>query len=216
MLIREIEDPFERYCAFLIERDAIYKRKSKGEPWPWTNDEILQGFRFTEVYRERDRTSLHYQKIIRNFYKEDILVLPATVLHRWFNRIETCEHIFGQLDVEKNDTVFERYISSGCERPSILYNFVDTLPEPRVTGAFIINGMPGYSKSTGVIMYFHEWCQKPWEEEWAKWLDNPPMLGEMYEWLRKDGKGLGTFMAAQLVADLKYLCFCFGALWPGS
>jgi len=221
--IHEIADPFERYCAFLIERDLIYQKKSAGKPWPWTNDRILQEFRFTEVYRERDKTSLHYQKTIRDFYKEDQLVLPATVLYRWFNRIETCEHIFNQMDFE-NQSIFESYIADGCERPSMLWDFVDSLDEPHVTGAFIINGMPGYRKSTGVILYFHEWCKKPWEDTWKKWLDNPPMLKDMYEWLRKDGKGLGTFMAAQLVADLKHLPFMkyvpdwwtFAAPGPGS
>lgn len=204
--IPEIENPFERYLAFLVERDIIYQKKSAGEPWPWTQDQTLQSFRFTEVYRERDKTSIHYQKTIRNFYNEDAIVLPATILYRWFNRIETCSHIFGQPDFE-NKSVFENYIFSGCEKPSILYQFVDNLPEPHVTGAFIINGMPGHSKSTGVIMYFHDWCQKPWKEEWERWQQDPPTLEEMYLWLRKEGRGLGTFMAAQIVADLKYLPF---------
>jgi hypothetical protein len=207
MMISEIEDPFDRYCAFLVERDAIYLRKSHGDPWPWTEDHILQQYRFTEVYRERDRTSLHYQKTVRDHYREEWLVLPATVLYRWFNRIITCDALFNQLDIESNQSIFERYIYSNCEKPSILYDCINILPTPHVTGAFIITGAQGYEKGIGVAIYFHEWCQKPWKDQWFKWRRVPPTLQEMFIWLRQDGSGLGSFMGAQLVADLKYLPF---------
>src|SRR6516225_10500683 len=119
-MISEIQDPFERYCAFLIERDAIYKKKSSGEEAPWTTDPILHEYRFTEIYRERDRTSIHYQKIVRDFYtQDDPMVLPGTVLYRWFNRIATCNELFNQSDFDHH-SVFERYIVSNCEKASIL------------------------------------------------------------------------------------------------
>jgi hypothetical protein len=76
-----------------------------------------------------------------------------------------------------------------------------------VTGAFIINGAQGHSKGIGVAIQFHEWCQKPWEGAWGVWTANPPTLQDMFIWLRKEATGLGSFMGAQLVADLKYLPF---------
>jgi len=207
MNIPDIKDPFDRYIAFLVERDAIYWKKSGGAPRPWTEDRILQDYRFTEVYRERDRTSLHYQKIIRNYYgQNDAWILPATVLYRWFNRIETCEHFFQQPDFD-NHSVFERYIQ-GLDINRLLF-CLNKIPPPHVTGAFIINGMPGNEKGIGVIKYFHNWCiKKDWENVWKSWLlEQPPTLEEMYDWIREDAQGLGPFMAAQIVADLKYLSF---------
>jgi hypothetical protein len=51
------------------------------------------------------------------------------------------------------------------------------------------------------------WAQKPWAATWEFWSQYPPLLEGMYEWLRRDSRGLGSFMAAQLVADLKYVSF---------
>jgi len=205
--IYEIKDPFERYCAFLWERNNIYHQKSRHEPKPWTDDPILQEFSFTNVYREIDKTSIHYQKTVRDYYgQENPLVLPATVLYRWFNRIETCARLFNEPNIG-NRSVFEEYIDSGCQKPSILFEFINKLPFPHVTGAYIINGESGFPKGIGVARYFHHWCQKPWEAKWEEWLKNPPLLQSMYVWLQESASGLGSFMTAQLVADLKYLPF---------
>jgi hypothetical protein len=206
MSITDIEEPIDRYFAFIRERNEIYHRKTSGQVWPWTEDAILQSYRFTEIYRERDRTSLHYQKMIRKYYtQDDAWVFPATVLYRWFNRIETCEHFFGEPDFG-NTSVFERYAEERDLR--ILLECLAKIPTPHVTGAFIINGKQGHDKGEGVLCYFHEWFKKPWEEKWQEWLlEKPPLLREMYDWVRKDSSGLGPFMAAQLVADLKYLPF---------
>lgn len=208
MEIRDINNPFDRYCAFLVERDTIYKKKTAGEPWPWTKDEILKTYRFCDIYRERDRTSLHYQRTVRDHYKEESLVLPATVLYRWFNRISTCDALFNQLDVEHNHSVFERYIYSDDDyKFNILADCIHELPTPHVTGAFLITSAQGYEKGIGVAVYFHDWCLKNWRGHWTAWRQYPPRLQEMYEWLKEDALGLGSFMTAQLIADLKYVPF---------
>lgn len=210
MTITDIQNPFDRYIAFIKERNYIYLKKIANQPWPWTEDRILQTYRFTDIYRERDRTSLHYQRTIRDYYgQNDALVLPATVLYRWFNRIETCEQFFCQYDFD-NYSVFERYFNEGG-KIEILLECLGKIPTPHVTGAFIITGKAGSEKGIGVIEYFHEWYQKPWADTWTDWLANPPSLQEMYDWLHYGVNGLGPFMTAQLVADLKYLPFMEGA-----
>lgn len=40
------------------ERHAIYHKRRSGAPWPWTDDPILQTYRFTNVYRELDRVTV--------------------------------------------------------------------------------------------------------------------------------------------------------------
>src|SRR5262245_58391179 len=150
------DDPLERFLNYVQERDAIYRRKSRGDPWPWTEDPILQEYRFTEIYRERDRTSLHYQKSVRDKYNKDSLVLPGTVLYRWFNRISTCYILFNEPELD-NMTPFERYIHS--DNLGALMMPLNHLPHPHVTGAFIITGKPGMAKSEGVLEYFHGWTR---------------------------------------------------------
>jgi 5-hmdU DNA kinase, helical domain len=202
MNIANIPDPIERFVAFVEERENIRARRESGKPWPWTQDLTLQTYRFTNIHREDDKVSRHYQKTIRNRYEDSPLVLPGTVLYRWFNRISTCDAFFNEPDFT-NKSAFEAYIETG--NLDILQTILTKIPSPHVTGAFIVTGLPGYQKGEGVLLYFHTWCQKPWEEIWIAWRNNPPLLSEMYELI--GSTGLGSFMRGQLVADLKYLPF---------
>ncbi len=48
---------YEAYWSFAAERQAIYFRRLRGQPAPWTEDSILASFRFTNPYRAADRVS---------------------------------------------------------------------------------------------------------------------------------------------------------------
>lgn len=39
------------------ERHWIHLKRYTGDPWPWTDDPILQKYKFTEVYRELDKVT---------------------------------------------------------------------------------------------------------------------------------------------------------------
>ena len=45
------------FFHFMLERHRIYTRRAAGEPWPWTEDRILQEWRFCNVFRELDTTT---------------------------------------------------------------------------------------------------------------------------------------------------------------
>ena len=47
---------------FMQQRERLRIRKEAGEPWPWTGDEILQKYKFTNVKRENDRTTKWMRK----------------------------------------------------------------------------------------------------------------------------------------------------------
>jgi hypothetical protein len=198
MRIEEIENPVERFAAFILERERIRVLRTSGKPWPWTEDSILQEFRFTNIHREDDAVSQHYQKTIRNRYGEDAVVFPASVAYRWFNRPSTCDALFSG-----NLSVFEDYIVSRDKE--VLKTCVGRLAPPYITGAYIITGKPGFSKEEGVIYYIHEWCKKQWFDRWKYWKMSPPLLSEIYEWIYSEG--LGSFMRGQIIADLKYIPF---------
>ncbi len=195
MRIMDIINPVNRLVAFIEERESIRIRRASGKPYPWTHDEILQKYRFTNIHREHDKVSQHYQKTIRDHYGQGPLVLPATILYRWFNRMTTCKDFFYE--------PFEQYIAKNDIE--ILQIVLSNMPPPHVTGSFIIQGKPGYTKGEGVLYYFHQWCQKPWRDIWQEWLRNQPSLQTIDEWILSEG--LGSFMRAQIVADLKYLPF---------
>jgi len=47
----------KEFYEFMIKREAIRFRKETGGKWPWTDDPILQKYKFTNVKREHDRTT---------------------------------------------------------------------------------------------------------------------------------------------------------------
>ena len=81
---------FEWYWRFAAERQAIFFRRIGSEAAPWTNDEILSTFRFTNAYRAADRVS---QYLIRHvIYDDDHSpedLVFRIILFKLFNKIET-------------------------------------------------------------------------------------------------------------------------------
>jgi hypothetical protein len=207
MRLTDITHPIDRFVAFIEERESIRIRRASGKPWPWTQEPILQSYRFTNINRENDKVSKHYQETIRDRYGENPIVFPATVLYRWFNRMTTCNDFFNQPDLANRNSVFEQYIETG--NLDILLDVLRNIPPPHVTGAFIVTGRPGHPKGEGVLLYFDAWCHKPWRDMWLEWRIHPPSLHTMDEWILAEG--LGTFMRGQIVADLKYLPFMLNA-----
>lgn len=55
-----------RFLYWIRERRAIQLKKDAGEPKPWTDDEILQSYKFTNVLRIDDRVS---QWLLKNWYE---------------------------------------------------------------------------------------------------------------------------------------------------
>jgi len=83
---------FDTYWKFATERQDIFFKRVLGTPPPWSNDWILQTYKFTNAYRASDRVS---QYLIRNviydakYEPEDILF--RILLFKTFNKIETWE-----------------------------------------------------------------------------------------------------------------------------
>lgn len=48
---------YEAYWTFAAERQAIFARRVTGQPSPWTDDKILQDFKFCNTFRASDRVS---------------------------------------------------------------------------------------------------------------------------------------------------------------
>lgn len=91
-----IEEHVEEYFRDARERHAVYLRRTAGRQKPWTEDAIMQNYRITNVFRELDKTTVHLRTHVRDPLKDHFLVLPATVLYRWFTLIKSAETIFLQ------------------------------------------------------------------------------------------------------------------------
>ena len=96
----KVTQAYDAWWRFACERQHIYYRRLRGEPAPWTNDETLARYRFTNAYRAADRVS---QYLIRDvIYADDLPHDPNEVVFRvllfkLFNRIETWELLASEL-----------------------------------------------------------------------------------------------------------------------
>src|SRR5262245_25055978 len=152
----------DHFFAFVRERYLIRVRRNEGQPRPWTQDPILQNYSFTEVFREDDRTTKWLRENVRDPLRNDPRVLPAVLIFRWFNRVETGEAIFKKRrnPPANNLSAFDLYMHTGeidHLRKAIKKHVGDG---PVVTGAYTINTRAAglkLSKLDGVLKQIEMW-----------------------------------------------------------
>lgn len=79
------------FWYWINERHRIHLRKEAGKPWPWTEDPILQKFKFTNAFRQLDRVTVEwtnrYLKLPKRMSHGDIIF--QCCLFRLFNWPQT-------------------------------------------------------------------------------------------------------------------------------
>lgn len=86
---------YEAYWRFAYKRQEVFFNRLYGKEPPWTDDEIIKKYKFTNAYRVTDRVS---QYLVKNvIYADKSLSAEDTVfrilLFKFFNKIETWEEI---------------------------------------------------------------------------------------------------------------------------
>lgn len=83
------------FFSFMKEREQVRLRKEADLPFPWTDDVILQTYKFTNIRRHHDRTS---RELIRrfyapNFHEDELSILMNAALFRYFGTWEFAEAV---------------------------------------------------------------------------------------------------------------------------
>ena len=210
----------KQFFAYARDRHTVYLKKQAGSGI-LTKDPILQKYRFTNVFRELDKTTVWYRKNVRERYDGKPEVLLATVLFRMFNRIEVGEAVFNQISLPMSRgrpsmTAFEQYLKYGetAHLKTAIWNYVGKRG-PFATGAYIISSPPGMSKLDGILQVvdnFHKgravWglSEDPidWNDIAEDLLDNNrrPLEG-VFGWL-KQFDYFGSFHSYEIVTDLRH------------
>ncbi len=199
----------DKFFAYARERHAITLRRAAGMPREeWTDNKILQTYRFTCVFRELDKTTAWFRKFVRDPMRSKPEVLLATVVFRLLNRIEVGEAIFNQLDIEGTPfALFEKTGKTAHLKRAIVANCGRG---PYVTGAYIISSPPGYSKLDGMMKVIGDFygCLDREPLVWAqdmirKNAKGKATLQEAWEYL-KEFDYFGPFHAYEIVTDLRH------------
>lgn len=184
-----IEEELSRYCYWQTERESIrIKKEEQGLAAPWTDDPILQNFKFCQVFREDDRTTRWFREYIRAPLGHDPSVLMATVIFRWFNFIGT------------GRTLIKHDLHLKWNRKKAIEEI--TKQDKWVTGSYIIKTPNGMDKVTGVAECIsHMWGDR--RSIVNKILTQNMNLEETWK-LLKDYPYMGPFMAYEVVTDLRH------------
>ena len=71
MRVRVLQQVFDAYWRFAAERQQVFYRRARREPPPWTDDPILDRFKFCNAFRASDRVS---QYLIREVIYSDFSI----------------------------------------------------------------------------------------------------------------------------------------------
>lgn len=190
---------YETYWHFASERQRAFERRVAGEPGPWTNDPILQRYKFCNVFRAADRVS---QYLIRHVAYAKEASEPSDRLFqilafRFFSRMETWESVRTFLgrapvisDLVSGD--FLRALDAAKKENGGLY-----------TSAFILCAANPYKqpdKHRNHVELFRHMFVK---DRVGEHLLRARSLQEIFLRLREYPL-IGDFMAYQIAVDLNY------------
>lgn len=189
---------FKYYFYFIQERMDIFWKKYRNAD-KFTDDPILQTYKFTNVYRACDRVS---QYLIRNvIYKdldrytpEDILL--RTLVFKVFNKIETWEY----LNIEDDITTVNFNVQKLTEA---LTRKQQTTPI--FSNAYMMAG--SHSNYKDIPKKHQVWLQmiedRFIKNEGIRKMLNAKSMAEVYTQLR-DYPLIGDFLAYQYTIDFNY------------
>lgn len=178
---------FERLCYFIQERESIRLKKERGEARPFTDDAILQSYRFCNVRRLDDRVS---QWLLKNWY-EPYFDHPNSLLAAALARFVNLPSSLGRI----TELVYHSNVPAWNQIKATLREAKKE--GPIFNGAYMVRGNDGMDKVECVVDYYvrpltklipqinRDSMEKTWD-----------VVLESY--------GMGSFMAGQVVADLRW------------
>lgn len=192
------------FFAYARLRHEAYLAKQRGMPiGKQSFDPILNQYRFTNVFRELDKTTRWFADHVREPMRDKPEVLLATVLFRLLNRIEVGEAIF----VKNNGAVFYELAEAetAMQVTKALKNIERAIVKhvgsgPYCTGAYIITSPPGLSKLPGMMKIVKMF----WIEYYY------PNIPVTYDTLESAWESLktnayfGPFHSYEMVTDLRF------------
>lgn len=124
---------FDTYWQFASERQNIFFNRFHGRPRPWTDDPILDRYKFTNAYRASDRVS---QYLIRHVIYSGSQVprelFFRIILFKLFNRIETWERlvaVFGELSARDfKPSRYDEILTTAMQAGETLYSGAYIMP----------------------------------------------------------------------------------------
>lgn len=188
---------YTTYWKFAAERQNIFFKRFNEESYPWTQDNILNQYKFTNVYRATDRVSQYLIKnVIYKGSQKPEEVFFRILLFKIFNRISTWEILEYELGkINFKDYSFKKYDKVLEE---VMHNNI-----PIYSAAYIMasgRSTFGYERKHQNHLRLIELMIK---EKVPYQLQNCKTMSEAYDLLHSYPT-IGDFLAYQYVTDINY------------
>jgi len=188
---------FDTYWRFAAERQSIFFKRFNGEKPPWTNDSILQQYKFTNAYRASDRASQYLiRKVIYEGDQAPDEVFFRIILFKTFNRIETWKSLlenFGDISWEDFDfKEYDKFLTKVKQNNVKIYS-----------GAYI---MPSGGRSFGHGLKHRnhlELIQRMMNDDLPFKIVDAESMQKVFDLLRSYPM-IGDFLAYQYALDINY------------
>lgn len=173
------EEVFDALIYWIVERQDILFAKKRGVEAPWSSNKVMQQTYFCNVRREEDKVTAGIRRLWNN-RQEPCQAAPNMIMARMVNKVESLEAMgwpWAEFNLDRWTEVMSQKGSWG--------------------GAYIVS-------TNGRSMPKHEYIGELLSGVWEafKAITLPNTLGQAHKRLIAI-QGLGSFMAAQVVADLK-------------
>lgn len=190
---------FDQYWRLAFERQAIFERRTAGEPAPWTDDPILQTYKFCNTYRVLDRETQHLlrETACNKACEGTDDQLFQIVAYRFFSKIETWRGLIDELgaapriDDLKNGR-FLQAVEATKRKNEKLY-----------TNAFILCANKAFGHDQKHRNHVELFKRMFVQGKLAKKLRKAASLKEIYG-LLQEYPLMGGFMSYQVAVDLNY------------
>lgn len=195
------EENIKRFFDFANERHAIYLRRQRGEPWPWTSNPILRDYFFTNCYRQLDKgTQWLTTNIIEPGSTEHELLFFNILVYRCHNRISTAERLGWIRNYDADEALrYEMWMQQLSDMGVHIFTGAYM-----VTGSIRENGVCSKSK-------VHQQFGITFPYVWKHIADLMPLPGstleEAFNRLALHAPGIGKFVAYEIITDLRYTHF---------
>lgn len=206
------------FLRFVVERHRIWEQRQAGAPQPWTDDPILATRKFTNVFRVLDPGT---QFLLTDLFEPDLDprdTLMRAFLYRHTGRVETWQllevttgypTVYNLAEVQ---SVWQSYRGkTRSQRRGTTVGGVNVQKDgerPIFTGAYLVfpqSGTPGTDKLESILdltqRLFTPGSLQDIVPAWLK----AKTQAERFRLLRQN-KGVGDFMAMQVLTDWGYQC----------
>lgn len=194
---------YDAYWEFATKRQAIFWKRVQDKEYPWTEDPILNKYKFTNAYRVEDRVSQFLIKNIiysKDYYKPEDQCFRI-LLFKLFNKIETWEYLSRALgeDITYSSydyRVYDDLLTQKLNDDETIYSAAYIMPSGKTCFGFDRK----HQNNLKLLEYMMK-TSLP-----AK-IANAKSLKELYE-LLLSYPTLGSFLAFQFAIDINYSELC--------